>query len=120
MSNLVVLKFSTPEGAQQGLELAAHLQKEHLLKIVDAATVVVATRLDGDAIVACIKDTILDQHVTTCFGIATVVVRPVRLDMHAAHDDVQHGEVGQAGLVGDADQRAADRVQGGRAHAGIA
>ena len=28
MSNLVVLKFSTPEGAQQGLELAAHLQKE--------------------------------------------------------------------------------------------
>ena len=39
MSNLVVLKFSTPEGAQQGLELAARLQKEHLLKIVDAATV---------------------------------------------------------------------------------
>lgn len=39
MSNLVVLMFSTPEGAQQGLELAARLQKEHLLKIVDAATV---------------------------------------------------------------------------------
>ena len=41
------------------------------------------------------------------------------LTMLAVRDQVA-GEVGQAGLVGDADQRAADRVQGGRAHAGIA
>ena len=39
MSTLVVLKFASPDGAQQGLELAAKLQKEQLLKIVDAATV---------------------------------------------------------------------------------
>jgi sodium/pantothenate symporter len=39
MASLVVLKFASPDGAQQGLELAARLQKEHLLKIVDAATV---------------------------------------------------------------------------------
>ena len=38
-TNLEVLKFASPEGAQQGLELAAKLQKEHLLKIMDAATV---------------------------------------------------------------------------------
>ena len=40
MSTLMVLKFASPDGAEQGLELAAKLQKEHLLKIVDAATVI--------------------------------------------------------------------------------
>jgi uncharacterized membrane protein len=38
-SSLVVLKFDTPEGAEQGLALAINLQKEHLLAIQDAATV---------------------------------------------------------------------------------
>jgi uncharacterized membrane protein len=38
-STLVVLKFGTPDGAEQGLELAARLQKEHLLEVLDAATV---------------------------------------------------------------------------------
>jgi uncharacterized membrane protein len=38
-SSLVVLKFDTPEGAEQGLALAVNLQKEHLLEIQDAATV---------------------------------------------------------------------------------
>lgn len=39
MTSLVVLKFATPEGAEQGLQLALGLQKEHLLKVVDAAIV---------------------------------------------------------------------------------
>jgi uncharacterized membrane protein len=38
-SSLVVLKFDTPEGAEQGLALAINLQKQHLLEIQDAATV---------------------------------------------------------------------------------
>src|SRR5262245_52352882 len=38
-STLVVLKFDTPEGAEQGLAVAAKLQKEHLLEVLDAATV---------------------------------------------------------------------------------
>ena len=38
-SSLVVLKFGTPEGAEQGLALAIKLQKEHLLELQDAATV---------------------------------------------------------------------------------
>jgi uncharacterized membrane protein len=38
-STLVVLKFHTPEGAEQGLAIAANLQKEHLLEVQDAATV---------------------------------------------------------------------------------
>jgi len=38
-SSLVVLKFDTPEGADQGLALAIQLQKDHLLEIQDAATV---------------------------------------------------------------------------------
>ena len=38
-SSLVVLKFDTPEGAEQGLALAVQLQKDHLLEIQDAATV---------------------------------------------------------------------------------
>ena len=38
-SSMVVLKFDTPEGAEQGLGLAIKLQKEHLLEIQDAAIV---------------------------------------------------------------------------------
>ncbi len=38
-SSLVVLKFDTPEGADQGLALAVKLHKEHLLEIQDVATV---------------------------------------------------------------------------------
>lgn len=38
-STLVVLKFDTPEGANEGLAIAAKLQKEHLLEIQDVATV---------------------------------------------------------------------------------
>ena len=39
MQSLVALKFETPEGAQEGLQLAENLQKQHLLKIADAAVV---------------------------------------------------------------------------------
>jgi uncharacterized membrane protein len=38
--SLVVLKFDTPEGADKGLEIAAGLQKQHLLELLDAATAV--------------------------------------------------------------------------------
>jgi uncharacterized membrane protein len=35
----VVLKFETPDGADKGLEVAASLQKQHLLELLDAAIV---------------------------------------------------------------------------------
>ncbi len=38
-STIVVLKFDTPEGAEQGLAIAADLHKQHLLEIQDVATV---------------------------------------------------------------------------------
>jgi len=38
-STLVVLKFDSPDGADQGLELAQRLQKQALLQLLDAATV---------------------------------------------------------------------------------
>ena len=38
-STIVVLKFDTPEGAEQGLAIADDLQKQHLLDIQDVATV---------------------------------------------------------------------------------
>jgi uncharacterized membrane protein len=38
-STIVVLKFDTPEGADQGLAIATDLQKQHLLEIQDVATV---------------------------------------------------------------------------------
>jgi uncharacterized membrane protein len=38
-TSLVVLKFDTPDGADQGLELAQSLQKQQQLQLVDAATV---------------------------------------------------------------------------------
>jgi uncharacterized membrane protein len=37
--SLVVLKFDTPDGADKGLELAAGLQKQRLLELLDAAIV---------------------------------------------------------------------------------
>jgi uncharacterized membrane protein len=39
-SSLVVLKFDTPEGADKALALAQSLQKEYLLQLLDAATVI--------------------------------------------------------------------------------
>jgi uncharacterized membrane protein len=39
-SSLVVLKFDTPDGADKGLELAQSLQKQQLLQLLDAATVI--------------------------------------------------------------------------------
>jgi uncharacterized membrane protein len=39
-SSLVVLKFDTPDGADQGLQIAFGLQKQHLLELLDAATVI--------------------------------------------------------------------------------
>ncbi|QDS92436.1 hypothetical protein FF011L_11790 [Roseimaritima multifibrata] len=38
-STIVVLKFHSPEGAEQGLAIAVDLQKQHLLEIQDVATV---------------------------------------------------------------------------------
>jgi uncharacterized membrane protein len=38
-SSLVVLKFESPEGAEKTLELAGSLQEQHLLELLDAATV---------------------------------------------------------------------------------
>jgi uncharacterized membrane protein len=38
-TSLVVLKFETPEGADQGLQLALRLQKDKLLELLDVATV---------------------------------------------------------------------------------
>jgi len=40
LANLVVLKFDTPDGADKGLALAESLQKQQLLQIIDAATVI--------------------------------------------------------------------------------
>jgi uncharacterized membrane protein len=39
-ASLVVLKFDAPDGADKGLEVAVNLQKQYLLQLLDAATVV--------------------------------------------------------------------------------
>jgi uncharacterized membrane protein len=39
MASLVVLKFDTPEGADQALALAVDLQKQQLMQLLDAAIV---------------------------------------------------------------------------------
>ena len=39
MANLTVWKFNDANGAQRALEIMARLQKEHLIEILDAATV---------------------------------------------------------------------------------
>src|SRR5947209_13297737 len=59
----------------------------------DAPTVVVAARLDGDAVVARVEDAVGDKHVAGGFRVAAVVVRPVAADLYAAHGDVRgaHG-----------------------------
>src|SRR5579862_8861547 len=61
--------------------------------LCDAPSVAVAPALDRDAIVAGIELALLDEHVARAFRIAAVVVRPVAVDLHAAHGYVlaEHG-----------------------------
>ena len=56
--------------------------------VLHAAAVVVAARLDRDAVVAGVERAALDQHVAARLGIAAVVVRPVAADRDVAHRDV--------------------------------
>src|SRR5262249_2671124 len=53
-----------------------------------AASVVIAAGLDGNAIVAGIKQTILNQHIVARLRIAAVIVRPVAHDIDAADNYV--------------------------------
>ena len=39
MATLTAIKFETPDGAEQGLQLMQNLQKQNLIQVVDAATV---------------------------------------------------------------------------------
>ena len=39
MATVTVLRFSNPEGASDALSIIQHLQKEHLIKLIDAAIV---------------------------------------------------------------------------------
>lgn len=39
MSTLTAIKFDTPDGAEQGLQLMQGLQKQNLIQVLDAATV---------------------------------------------------------------------------------
>ena len=57
--------------------------------VFSAAAVGVAARLQGDAVVAGVEETVLDEHVAARLGIAAVVVRAVRDDFDPAHGDVR-------------------------------
>lgn len=39
MATLTAIKFDTPDGAEQGLQLMQNLQKQNLIQVLDAATV---------------------------------------------------------------------------------
>src|SRR5207248_1749020 len=51
---------------------------------VQPTPVGIASALDGDAVVAGVEDAAIDQHVDAGFGVATVIVRAVAGDGHAA------------------------------------
>ena len=52
------------------------------------STIVVTTRLDGNAIITRIKETILDQHVAARFGITAVAVGTIVNDGHTLDNHV--------------------------------
>src|SRR5262249_44029010 len=54
----------------------------------DTTAVVVAPRLQRDAIVAGIEGAPFDEHVAARFRIASIIVRPVSHDGHVTHGDI--------------------------------
>ena len=52
------------------------------------AAVIVASALDGDAVIAGVEVAVLYQHTVARLRVATVTVRPVIIDMYATHGDI--------------------------------
>ncbi len=57
-------------------------------RLVPQATVVVASALYGNAVVAGVEEAVLDEHTVARFGVATVAVGTVVVDVYAANGDV--------------------------------
>ena len=58
------------------------------LALTTLATVVVATALDGDAVVTGVEETVFDEHAVARLWVAAVAVRTVIVDMYATHGNV--------------------------------
>ena len=58
------------------------------LALATLATVVVTARFDGDAVVARVEETVLNQHSVARLWVAAVAVGTVVDDVHASHGDV--------------------------------
>ena len=57
-------------------------------RLVPEATIIVATALDGDAVVTGMEHTVLDEYVLTSLRVATIAVRTFVPDGNAIHGDV--------------------------------
>ena len=55
---------------------------------VPETTVVVSSALDGDAVVACVEDTVLDEYILACLRVASVSVRSFVPNSYAVYRDV--------------------------------
>ena len=56
--------------------------------LVPETTVVVSSALDGDAVVAGVEDTVLDEYILACFRVASVSVRSFVPYGYAVYSDV--------------------------------
>ncbi len=52
------------------------------------AAVVVTSALDGDTVVAGVEEAVFDQYSVARFGVASVAVRTVVVDVYATHNHV--------------------------------
>ncbi len=59
-----------------------------LARFVPQSSVVVSSALNGNAVVAGVEETVLDEHAVTRLGVAAVAVGSVVVDVYAAHGDV--------------------------------
>ena len=56
--------------------------------LVPETTVIVSSALDGDAVVAGVEDTVLDEYILACFRVASVSVRSFVPYGYAVYSDV--------------------------------
>ena len=57
-------------------------------RLVPETTIIVATALDGDAVVTGMEHTVLDEYVLTSLRVATIAVRTFVPDGNAIYSDV--------------------------------
>ena len=57
-------------------------------RLIPETTVIVATALDGDAVITSMENTILDENILTCLWVAAIAVRTFVPDVNTIYGNV--------------------------------